>query len=115
MLLLLSAAWPDRALIKAQLETSGYDVVGVDSFDDAARWLRSRVPVDLLILDTRELDPDPDFLRRLAELHRPVLLLTGIFDAPAWDLPALGVRLVGILVRPFFIGDVVEAVRKGLG
>jgi hypothetical protein len=110
--LLLSTSWPERALLKAQIEEEGTEVIAVDSYDAAMAWLVGGLKVNLLVLDTHNLDPDPTFLRGIAALGLPVLLLTGPFDRPTWDGPLSDVSVVETLVRPTFVGDVAAAVKR---
>jgi DNA-binding response OmpR family regulator len=114
MILLLSANWPQRALLRAQLrEDTGHEVVAVDAAQEALRWLR-RTGFDLLILDTQGLVPDDHLLNTLRAQRAPLVVVTGPFDEPHWSSrwPDLDVR--ALLVRPVFIGEVSRAARMAL-
>jgi DNA-binding response OmpR family regulator len=112
MILLVSANWPQRALLKAQLEEAGLEVAGAASFDEAVQWLIREPKVGLLILDTLGLALDRTFLEGIAAMRIPVLLVSGPFEQAEWDLSSFGIDVKATLHRPVFIGDVVRAAQN---
>lgn len=113
--MLISGNWPERALIKAQIEDAGIKVIAVDGFDAAVEWLVGGLRIDLLSLDTHGLAVDPTFVDGLRALGIPVLLITGPFDRSEWESTLHGTRIVATLVRPVFIGEVAAAIEKAAG
>ena len=114
MILLLSANWPQRALLRAQLcEDTGLEVVGAQSAADALRWLAS-TRFDLLVLDTQGLPPDERLLTSIRARRLPLVVVTGPSDHARWghSLSDLDVRAVH--VRPVFIGEVTRAAGAAL-
>jgi hypothetical protein len=109
MILLVSANWPQRALLKAQLEEAELEVAGATSFDEAVQWLIREPRVELLILDTLGLALDRTFLEGIAAMRIPMLLISGPFEQAEWDLAPFGIDVKATLLRPVFIGDVVRA------
>ena len=114
-ILLVSATWPQRALLKAQLEETGFEVIGTATPEEALDWLTDGPAFDLVILDTQHLPPDPRLLRQLGDRGLPTIVLTGPFDRARWERVLPGVNVRATLVRPVFIREVVRAVRDVLG
>ena len=109
MLLLLSANWPQRALLRPQLlHDTGEDVVAVDTPADALAWLVGAV-VDLVVLDTQRLAPDAALLSALEAHRQPVVVVTGPLDQARWSSNWSNLDIRAVLVRPVFIGDVSRA------
>jgi DNA-binding response OmpR family regulator len=114
VILLLSANWPQRALLRAQLRAdTGRDVVAVDTPEDALHWLDDS-DFDLLVLDTQGLQPDEDLLSTVRARRLPVVLVTGAFDEPSWGSHCSALDVRARLVRPVFIGEVSRAAREGI-
>jgi hypothetical protein len=114
--LLLSNAWPERALIRAQLIEAGFEVVALDSLIDAdalvaARGGRPRVTV--LQLDS--FDAPRRSLERVASRLAPnaLIVLTSALGLPAEDIRNVAAPAV-VLERPFRIQDIVTVVRSTL-
>jgi DNA-binding response OmpR family regulator len=115
MILLLSANWPQRALLRAQLrEDTGQEVVAVDTAEEALRWLAD-ARFALLVLDTQGLLPDERLLSALGARDTPLLVVTGPFDQPYWSDRWSSLDVRALLVRPVFIGEVSRAARALLG
>jgi len=111
---LVSANWPQRALIRAQIEAdTGRDVVGADSAESAIQWLRDAA-FALVILDTQGLSPDPQLLEALGAPRTPLVLVTGPFDQARWAVAVADLEVRATLVRPLFIGDLTHTVRLAL-
>jgi DNA-binding NarL/FixJ family response regulator len=112
--LLVSANWPQRALIRAQLAADlEREVVGADSAASAVDWLRA-VSFGLVILDTPGLRPDRQLVDELGVRRTPVLLVTGHVDRATWAAALAGLEVRAELVRPLFIGDLTRAARLAL-
>src|SRR5262249_42342264 len=113
-ILLVSANWPQRALIRAQIEAdTNRDVIGADSAESAVQWLRD-ASFALVVLDTQGLQPDPQLLEALGAQRTPLLLVTGPFDRANWAAAVAGLEVRATLVRPLFIGDLTQAARLAL-
>jgi DNA-binding response OmpR family regulator len=114
MILLLSANWPQRSLLRAQLgEETGQEVVGVDTIEEALRWLAT-TRFDLVVLDTQGLVPNERLLSGLRARRAPVLVVTGPYDQPHWSSRWSNLDVRALLVRPVFIGQVARAARTAL-
>jgi DNA-binding response OmpR family regulator len=114
VILLLSANWPQRALLRAQLHAdTGRDVVAVDTADEALHWLND-ADFDLLVLDTQGLVPDEDLLSTIRARKLPVVVVTGAFDEPNWGSHWSALDVRARLVRPVFVGEVSRAAREGI-
>jgi DNA-binding response OmpR family regulator len=115
MVLLLSANWPERALMRAQLASdSGREVIGVDSAEAAVEWLRGE-PFSLAIIDTQGLPPDAQLVQTLDYQRTPVLLLTWSAGRADWAAATAGLDVRATLARPVFIGDISRAACQLLG
>ena len=114
--LLIAADWHSRALLLAELQEAGYDVMAVPGLRYGLRGvLRGQVSPRLVLVDVwRDDFATPE---RLADLIRalpgvPVILLTGVFEREAYR--PLEEHLAALLVRPLRIGEVVALVRSRL-
>ena len=115
MVLLLSAIWPERALIRAQLAADcERQVVGVDSPEATREWLRA-VPFALVVIEARAIAPDPRLIEALRVQQTPVLVVTGRIGQTAWVAATASLNVRATLVRPVFIGDITRAARLALG
>lgn len=111
-ILLIAAEWRPRALINAELLEQGFDVVAVETWDEAELRLRARaVRPRLTIFDVDGDDHPEAALTTLAQLVRAdeVLVLTSESVLPAARLAAMGYRHV--LPRPFMIKAIVAQAR----
>jgi DNA-binding NtrC family response regulator len=113
-IVLISADWKSRALIRAQLLEEGYDVMATDEWPVALRALRSTAKPKILIVDLQNLAEPATVLRQLQRYIDPdrVIVLGGLGTLPAADVKTQGFR---VIVRPFAIGDVVEEAARTLG
>lgn len=110
-ILLLSVHWPARALVRAELEERGHDVIGLDDPEELAH----HPAPDLLILDAAGLGLDAPALRALrarSGAPRAVLALSAL-DADR--LAPARAAFDRTLVRPFTVGQVVAAAEEALG
>lgn len=113
-LLLVAADGHARALLLAELQEAGYNVVALPSLEVALAALATgRVDPALVVLDTQG-DPRADArgigqLLNFLEEDVPLVLVVGAYDARA--LAPLRPRVAAWLSRPLRVGDVVAAVR----
>lgn len=111
-MILISNQWPSRALIKAQIEEEGHRVTGFELVEEALAPLQQGyLAPDAIILDTMG---QPDGQKALAQLEDaigsvPIIVLTGPFDKAQMALNEE--KFQRVLARPFFIRDVVQAVK----
>jgi DNA-binding response OmpR family regulator len=110
-IVLLSAGWPSRALLRAQLIEQGFEVVTTDDWSSTRRHLRPGIRPALVIADLKAL-PNPDeVLEALRALMRPERVL--VLVAAGTVLPAV-VRDMGFqtLARPFAISEIVARAER---
>lgn len=115
-ILLISHEWQTRALVKAQLEEEGHQVTGVALLAEAVgRLTQGQASFGLVILDTLGQPCDEGSLARLREAaaSASIIVLTGPYDLAQGDFGALDFQ--HMLVRPFFIGDLVRLVAQVFG
>jgi DNA-binding response OmpR family regulator len=107
-IVLLSAEWQPRALIRAQLIEEGFDVVATDNWPTMRRHLRPGAKPRLVIVDLKGLADPLHVLEDLRVLMQPdrVLVLTALGTIQAGEVTYLGFRAVR---RPIAIGAVVNA------
>ncbi len=114
-LLLVAADGRTRALLLAELQEAGYNVVALPSLEVALGALATgRVDPALVVLDVQG-DPRADRrgigqLLNFLEEDVPLVLVVGAYDARA--LAPLRARIAAWLSRPLRVGDVVAAVRR---
>lgn len=114
-ILLISADRRSRALLLAELQEAGYDVVALPSLEVALAALAGgRLSPALVVLDVQG-DPDAN-PRRIGQLLNfleedvPSVLIVGAYDAQA--LSSLRERVALWLSRPLRVGDVLTAIRR---
>src|SRR5712691_12420636 len=110
---LLTAEWQPRALLRAQLIEEGFDVLATDTWTTMRRCLRPGSKPALVIVDLQGL-PEPDrVLNDLKVLMKPhlVLVLTALGTVAPSQIHALGFRVVG---RPIPIASVVAAAARAI-
>jgi hypothetical protein len=111
--LLLSAVWPERALLRAQLIEQGYEVVAIDRGPIPRLFRRPAMKPRVIVIDLRDL-PDPraaiDEVRLILPPHRVVVLMA-LGTIPEADVRHLGFHVID---RPATVGDVVAAVGRVL-
>lgn len=115
-IILIAREWKTRSLLRAQLLGESYEVTALRTIEEATMLLsRGMVRPRLIILDTlgQSLkEPFPVDLQALAD-DAPILICTGPFDLDQLDFEEAD--FTNVLVRPFAVGDVVNAVREVLG
>jgi excisionase family DNA binding protein len=105
-----------RELLTKTLALAEYDSEAVPDGRAAVELLR-REPWDLLIADLRM--PEMDGLSLIREARRlhprlPVIIVTG-YSSESSAIQAVNLGVVGYLVKPFRIPQVLSAVAKALG
>ena len=115
-IVLVAREWKARALLRAQLSEEGYEVVALRTIEEAMMLLsHGMLRPSLIILDTMGQSLNESVLTDLQALadHAPILVCAGPFDLARFDFEGAG--FANVLVRPFTVGDVVNAVRNVLG
>jgi len=111
--LLLSAEWPERALLRAQLIEQGYEVVAIDRWPIPRRYRRPAMKPRVIVIDLRDL-PDPratlDEVRLILPPNRVVVLMA-LGTVSEDEVRQLGFNVID---RPATVGDVVAAVGRVL-
>lgn len=115
-IILIAREWKARAFIMAQLSEEGYGVRALQTLEEALMLLcRGMVRPRLIILDTLGQSLKEATLTDLQTLagDAPILVCTGPFDLARFDFEEAG--FTNLLVRPFTVGDVMNAVREVIG
>jgi signal transduction histidine kinase/FixJ family two-component response regulator len=103
-----------RSLVVKVLSSAGYDVVDIDDGPEAAAWIRSAEPVDLLVTDVQMPGMNGQMLSDLArQANRdlPVLFMSGYAN----DILRQGTRAESAFIqKPFTPHDVLRTVRQCL-
>lgn len=111
--MLMMGKWQERAFVSAQLQEEGYRVKAFPDIDTAAAFLckTSSLP-DVAVLDLKGVVVPVEKLKALKRLlgKVPLVLCTAPYsrDQEAEEV----LRPAEVLVRPFTVKDVVEAVKK---
>ncbi len=108
--LLIQAEWPARALLKAELEAQGCDVLAADNIAVAVRLATAHgFRPTAIVLDSAGLDAQPHDLRAVDFLRgcHPLVLLS---SSQLQNSLMAELSPTKVLRRPFSIGDVVTAV-----
>jgi len=113
--LLIEGQWQARAFITAQLKEEGYQVTPVPTFQEGVALLCARPHLpDVVILDTygQRFPPEKwrDFRKLLGDT--PLIICTGPYHRKELDLDTL--KPERLLMRPFTVQEVVEAVKSVL-
>lgn len=110
--LLIQAEWPARALLKAEMESRGHQVLGADSVPLALGLSTGRgFRPDVLVVDGLGLRADPADLERLRLLRgRASLLLVRSGQYASADTEALAADVE--LQRPVSVGEIADAVDR---
>ena len=111
--LLLSAEWPERALLRAQLIEQGYEVVAIDRWPIPRLYRRPAMKPRVIVIDLRDL-PDPRATLGEVPLILPpnrVVVLMALGTVSEDEVRQLGFHVID---RPATVGDVVAAVGRVL-
>lgn len=112
-ILLVCREWATRALIRAELEEEGYQATGVEDLSEALFQAESGIcPAELIILDTVGQSLREEALERLRQTGIATIVCAGPFDLTQVDFRRFGLSC--ILVKPLFIGDLVDKVKEVL-
>jgi DNA-binding response OmpR family regulator len=109
--LLVSAHWQSRALVRAQLIEEGFDVVATSSWPVAKRHLTPGVTPRMVIVDVRDLPQPEAVLDELKTRINPeqVLVLGATATVSPQVLGKLGYR---VLRRPVAIRTIIAAASR---
>lgn len=113
--LLVAPEWKQRALIRAQLIEDGLDVIAIESSDEAELRLSRRAVRPRAVVLALEGEDHPE--ATLATMVRLVAKNALIVLKAATVLAADRARALGasvVLVRPYDIGQVVQAARAAV-
>jgi len=114
--LLVAADWQSRALLLAELQEEGCEVIALPGLRYALpALLAGRVHPRLILFDVQgDEDATPAHAEQLRELapDTSLVLLVGAHDLAVW-LP-LQDQVKGFMQRPVTVGDVAKAVRRHL-
>lgn len=112
--LLLASAWPERALLRAQLIEEGYEVVAVEAWPLPKLYRVPGMEPRLLLVDLQGLSRPRETLAELWQVGGPtrVLVVTALGTVTADEARALGFDTIQ---RPATIGQIVTAVAALLG
>lgn len=111
--MLVVPKWQERALISAQLQEEGYRIKAFQNIEAAAAYLCHAPSIpDLVVLDLKGIAVSLEKLKafRLLLGETPLVLCASPYGRDPEAEKALNPSQ--ILVRPFAVKDVVEAVRK---
>jgi hypothetical protein len=114
--LLAAAEWHPRAVLRAQLIEEGYEVLAVESWDEAELLLSTGAVRPRTTIFALEQESNPEAcLRTLARLLLvdTVLILTSPSVMAVAEINALG--FPHVLSRPFSVRDVLHAVETRIG
>jgi DNA-binding NtrC family response regulator len=110
---LIAKKWKPRAFIRAQLIEEGHSVTAFEKIEEAIALLcRGVIKPHLVIVDTigqTLVERALVDLKKLVE-DIPFLICTGPYDRARFDFKEMG--FADVLVRPFTIREVVEAVER---
>jgi ActR/RegA family two-component response regulator len=112
-IVLLSAEWRPRALIRAQLIEEGFEVVATNTWATMRRHLRTGSKPRLAFVDLKGLSDPQVVLDQLQVLMKPdrVLVLTATGTIPLGDVRRFGFHA---LSRPIVINDIVRAAAEAI-
>jgi len=107
-IVVVAPAWPGRALLRAQLDEDGFDVVATDAWPIPRRYLGQRQQPRVLVIDLQGLDEPDRVLDEVAALLRRdrVLVVTALGTMAPDDVRKRGFHVV---TRPATIGHIAAA------
>ena len=110
-----------RRALFACLQRPGYEVVGVETVEEADKCITRRGSENIALIvsdihwrpDSKELERYVPFQRWIAEYpDLPLILISG--DHRTWNLPAVRSGAVCCLAKPFNLYDLLSAVQSAL-
>lgn len=114
VILLVSTTWPQRALVRAQLEQdTKQQVIATESEEGALQWLAT-TRFALVILDTQGIPPTSPLVDVLRQQQVPLVILTGAFDRGQWSAVMSELNVRSVLTRPILIGELSATAKKAL-
>jgi hypothetical protein len=106
--IVVGAAWPQRALLRAQLIEEGHEVVAVDTWPIPRVYRRPGMTPRVLLIDLHELPHPREALDEVRFVMPPerVLVVTALGSLAANEVRARGFH---VIERPASIGQIVGA------
>jgi hypothetical protein len=106
--MVLGTAWPERALLRAQLIEEGHEVVAVDTWPIPRLYRRPGMKPRVLLIDLHELPKPRETLDEVHFVLPPerVLVVTALGTLTGQELRELGFN---VIERPTTIGRIVAA------
>lgn len=106
--MLLGPAWPDRALLRAQLIEEGYDVVAIDAWPMPRPYRRPEMKPHVMIVDLRDLPQPRATLEQITWVmpSERVLVVSALGTLPPEEVKRMGFVVVE---RPATVGAIVSA------
>ena len=115
-ILLIAADWQSRALILAELQEAGHEVMAVPGLHYAvSAIMKGLIDPRLTLLDVRDDDyATPERVQRLMEMtpNAAYILIVPVYHRAIWE--PLAQRGARVLSRPIRVGDVVRIVEQTL-
>jgi len=109
-ILLIQSEWPARALLAAELEERGFEVLASDSLPTALDLAMTRgFRPDLIVVDSMWLTLEPGYVERLLFLraNSPLLLIVSAqYAEPRVLAPTR------VLSRPVTVGEIADAAEQ---
>ena len=113
LVILVMGKWQERALVSAQLQEEGYEVLSFPDFETGTAFLCQTPSLpDGVILDFKGMKASAEELRafRLLLGNTPLVLCTAPYSRNREAEEAL--NPAEILIRPFTVKELVETVKK---
>lgn len=106
--MLLSSAWPERALLRAQLVEEGYEVIAIDAWPMPRAYRQAATKPRVLVIDLHELATPRQTLDEVRFVMPPerVLVVTALGALPTEEIRRLGFR---VIERPTTVAEIVAA------
>lgn len=111
--MLIAAAWPERAFIRAQLIEDGYEVVALDAWPMPREYRQPDTLPRVLVIDLNDLPKPQETLDEVRVVLPPerVVVITALGSLPPGDITRRGFHVVP---RPATVGQIVAAVGAAL-
>lgn len=106
--MLLCSAWPERALLRAQLIEEGYEVVAIDAWPMPRAYRQAGTTPRVLVIDLHELPTPRQTLEEVRFVLPPdrVLVVMALGTIASADVERLGFSLIE---RPATVAQIVAA------
>lgn len=106
--MLLGPAWPDRALLRAQLIEEGYEVVAIDAWPMPRLYRRPEMTPRVMTVDLRDLPQPRETLEQITWVVPAgrVLVVSALGTLPPEEVRRMGFT---VIERPATVGAIVSA------